>query len=160
MPRAKQFDEEEVVEKAMTLFWRKGYRNTSLTDLIEYIGINNASIYNTFGGKKELFDRTIEHYRKQNYEGMSNFLASQHDIRLGLRSVFRKIIMDDWKDEDKKGCFIANTISELLPHDPKLMGIIQSYRKDVVKTFQSFLERGVKDGQIPPNKDLYNISNL
>ena len=54
MPRVKQFNEDEVLNKAMELFWKKGYNATSMQDIVDYLGINRASLYSTFGGKKNL----------------------------------------------------------------------------------------------------------
>ena len=51
-----KFNEDEVLIKAMELFWNKGYHATSIQDLVSNLGINRASLYDTFGGKKELFD--------------------------------------------------------------------------------------------------------
>lgn len=162
MPRAKQFDEEEVLQKAMILFWKKGYHDTSITDLIKFLGISNASIYHTFGGKKELFDRAFEYYRTINFTGLSHFLSTQEDIRIGLKMAFQKIIDDDATDEDCKGCFVVNTSTELLPSDKddKLQGIITQYQDKMVTTFFTFLEKGVQKGQISPQKDLKMIARL
>ncbi|MEL6975424.1 MAG: helix-turn-helix domain-containing protein, partial [Bacteroidota bacterium] len=65
MPRTKQFDEKEVLKKAMELFWEKGFHATSIQDLVSHLGINRASLYDTFGGKDELFNTAFESYRHQ-----------------------------------------------------------------------------------------------
>ncbi|MEL6674839.1 MAG: TetR/AcrR family transcriptional regulator [Bacteroidota bacterium] len=160
MPRAKQFDEEEVLEKAMLLFWKKGYFDTSITDLIDFLGISNASIYHTFGGKKQLFERAFDRYRQKNLGGLQHFLSTQDDVRKGLKGVFEKIITDDSLDEDCKGCFIANTSSELLPTDEQLMQVIRGYRDAVIETFTTFLRKGVASGQISPDKDLETLASF
>ncbi|WP_244210855.1 TetR/AcrR family transcriptional regulator [Tenacibaculum singaporense] len=54
MPRVKSFNEEEVLTKAMCLFWKQGYSATFFQDLVYHLGINRASLYDTFGDKKEL----------------------------------------------------------------------------------------------------------
>lgn len=160
MPRAKEFNEEKILQKAMMLFWKKGYYNTSLVDLIEFLGISNASIYNAFGGKKELFEKAFEYYRNINYHGFTNFLSTQDDIKQGLRSAFQKIINDDFSDVDCKGCFVVNTTSEFLPADEKLQEVITQYKTTMVKAFHNFLKKGVESGQISNDKDLKTISNL
>lgn len=160
MPRAKKLDEVEVLEKAMFLFWKKGYYDTSIKDLIDFLGIQNGSLYNTFGGKKALFDQAFAHYRKINFEGLSNFLASQEDVRQGLTMVFQRIIGDDAADPDCKGCFIVNTSTELLPYDEVLKEAIATYREDMIQVFAAFLQKGVDAGQISPKKDIHTIANL
>lgn len=160
MPRARQFVEEEVVERAMNLFWKKGYHDTSIDDLVTELGINRASLYNTFGGKKRLFDRTLDSYCDQNYFGMSQFLSTQHNVRVGIRAVFEKIINDDYCDSERKGCFIVNTSTEMLPMDISIRERLEAHKQRVELRFYDFLQRGVEDGQIDASKNLKMISSL
>ncbi|WP_230074676.1 TetR/AcrR family transcriptional regulator [Rhodococcoides fascians] len=60
--RPRQFDEAHVLEAAMLLFWQRGYESTSLAQLRDATGLSSASIYNAFGSKEGLFERTIQHY--------------------------------------------------------------------------------------------------
>ncbi len=60
--RPRAFDPDEALEKAMHLFWTKGYEGTSLADLTEAMGINRPSIYATFGNKEELFKKVFARY--------------------------------------------------------------------------------------------------
>ena len=53
MGRAKEFDQEVVLDKAMQIFWEKGYEKTSMQDLVDHMGIHRRSIYDTFGDKHE-----------------------------------------------------------------------------------------------------------
>ncbi len=62
MGRAREFDADEGLERAMTVFWRKGYEGTSLSDLTEAMGINRPSLYATYGNKEELFRKALERY--------------------------------------------------------------------------------------------------
>lgn len=160
MPRSIEFNEEEVLQKAMILFWEKGYHDTSIKDLIQALGISNASIYNSFGGKKELFNRALEYYRETNFHGMSQFIRSQQEVRTGLTMVFEKIIQDDHHDEACKGCFIVNTSTELIPTDPLIQEVLDKHRARIEKVFYDFLQRGVEDGQIAETKDIQVIARL
>ncbi len=160
MARPKAFDEEVVLEKAMELFWKKGYFDTSIKDLIDYLGISNASIYNTFGGKQELFHRALEHYQTINLKGMRGFLATQDNIRQGLTEVFAKIIYDDVKDEDCKGCFVVNSTTQLAPTDPVVLKAISNHKLGVEQAFREFLQKGVDTGQISEAKDIGQFAGL
>lgn len=62
MPRKKQFDPGVALRQAMELFWEKGYEATSIQDLLEKMGINRFSLYDTFKGKRELFDAAMALY--------------------------------------------------------------------------------------------------
>lgn len=160
MPRLKAFDETEVLHRAMLLFWKKGYYDTSVQDLVDFLGINRASLYSTFGGKKQLFDRAFAQYRAANFNGLRNFLATQNHVKAGLRQLFRKIVDDDCADPDCKGCFIVNTTTELLPVDPELQQAIEDHRARTEQVFQEFLLLGVERGQIPETTPIEVISRL
>src|SRR5262245_60704412 len=63
MPRPRTFDEDQVIEDAMQLFWSRGYEATSLTDLTATLGVHPGSLYRVFGDKHELFLRALDRYR-------------------------------------------------------------------------------------------------
>ncbi len=160
MPRTKKFDQEEVLRKAMHLFWKEGYYNTSVQDLVDVLGINRASLYDTFGGKKKLFDKAFDAYRSNMSQGLDNFLQRQDDVKSGLRILFEKMIRDDHADPDCKGCFIVNTTTELIPADPLLQPIINEHKLKIETLFLAFLKKGQDSGQISTEKNLNMIANL
>jgi TetR/AcrR family transcriptional repressor of nem operon len=160
MPRVKLFSEEEALEKAMMIFWKKGYHDTSIQDLVDNLGINRASLYDTFGGKKKLFDSVFEYYRKSGNEGLREVLNSQANVKETFRMIFRHVIEGDMADPDNKGCLVANTTTELLPHDSELTSVIARHKESVEKIFYDFLLLGVESGEISAEKDLKTMATL
>ncbi|MEM9984552.1 MAG: TetR/AcrR family transcriptional regulator [Bacteroidota bacterium] len=160
MPRNKLFDEEKALDQAMVLFWKKGYHETSITDLIEALGISNASIYHSFKGKRQLFDRAFERYRQRSLAGVQAFIQTQTNVKAGLRLIFQRIIQDDLLDPQGKGCMVVNTTTELLPDDEAMRRVVEQYRADVISTFYAFLQQGVAWGQVSGDKSLITIANL
>ena len=160
MPRSKQFDEQEVLKKAMMLFWKQGYHATSMQDLVDHLGINRASLYTTFGGKRNLFDRAFDQYRQHQSQGLARFLESQEDVVAALRLLFHRLIQDDVEDESAKGCFIVNTTTELLPGDPALQETLLQHEAHIQGLFRDALERGVARGQVAEGKDLAALARL
>jgi AcrR family transcriptional regulator len=65
MGRPREFDVDEVLDRAMRVFWQKGYEGTSIPDLTEAMGINRPSLYAAFGSKEELFRKALDRYTKQ-----------------------------------------------------------------------------------------------
>ena len=65
MPWEKSFDEELALEKAMEVFWSRGFDSASIAELIAQTGINRGSLYNAFGGKQPLFVRTLLKYDRE-----------------------------------------------------------------------------------------------
>jgi len=62
MARPRTFEENEVLERALTVFWNRGYDGTSIEELVQQTGVGRASLYGAFGDKEHLFQRVVEHY--------------------------------------------------------------------------------------------------
>src|SRR5882724_2242913 len=60
--RPRAFDIEKALDRAVDVFWRKGYEGTSLSDLTEAMGINRPSLYAAFGNKEDLFRKVLDRY--------------------------------------------------------------------------------------------------
>ncbi|PKG43541.1 TetR/AcrR family transcriptional regulator [Psychroflexus sp. MES1-P1E] len=160
MPRVKLFDENEVLSKATELFWKKGYHATSIQDLVSFLGINRGSLYDTYGGKKELFDKAFEFYRSNNSNGITAFFKSQNEVKKGFRKLFEMGIDESVADIDLKGCFVVNTTTELIPGEDSLLNLIQDNKKLFEGIFYSFLLKGQQNGEIAKGKNIKTISCL
>jgi len=160
MPRVKLFDENEVLEKAIEMFWKKGYHATSIQDLVTFLGINRGSLYDTYGGKKELFDKAFQQYRTVNINGVSSFFESQNNVKQGFRTLFEMGIKESIADQDKKGCFVVNTTTELIPGESELLNTLQENKKMFETIFYNFLLKGQLNGEISKSKNIKIISHL
>jgi TetR/AcrR family transcriptional repressor of nem operon len=160
MPRTKTFDEQQALEKAMHTFWRKGYHATSMQDLVDAMGINRASLYDTFGGKKDLFDQAFELYRKTNTQGLQRFLEQQDSVRDGFRQLFAMAIAETQSEAGQKGCFVVNVTTELLPDDRSMEGVIRANKEGFTAVFHQFLQQGVASGELSADQDLEAAANL
>lgn len=160
MPRVKLFNEQEVLEKAMNLFWENGYHATSISDLKEHLGINRSSLYDTYGDKEQLFLKAIQHYRSTNQKLIQQFLESRENVKEGIRALFKRAIQQSTADKNRKGCFVVNTAAELLPDDGHIKDLVQQNRIDFEKVFFDYLQFGVEQGQLAKDKDLKAISTL
>ncbi len=161
MPRTKAFDKQEVLTKAMELFWEKGYHATSMQDLVKYLGVNRASLYGTFDHKKDLFLQAFRHYRLSNAQKIQQFLNARSDVREGLRELFHNSFEQPIPSLDQpKGCFAVNITTELLPGDPEVQTILRENQEQFELIFLKYLEQGVSSGQISSNKNLPSLSAL
>lgn len=142
MPRKKQFAVEDVRQKAMTTFWSHGYHATSLQDLVECMGINRASLYDTFQDKYSLFLDSLYTY-KMIY--IKSYLAQQtkkYTPREAIINYFLDMIL---KAEDRNGCLMVNTALELSPHDQKVATIVNQTFAYIEK---NFFRKMIKKGQV------------
>ena len=160
MPRVKSFDEEEVLAKAMHLFWKQGYAATSIQDLVTYLGINRASLYDTFGDKEQLFKKSFALYRKQSIEGISQLLNSHSNVRDGFYTLFNKAIDEALLDPDRKGCFAVNNTTELVPNNESCLEILSTNRSAFEQLFYEYLKKGQENGQLKKGNDLKSLASL
>jgi len=147
MPRTKQFDEQAVLEKAVSLFWKQGYNGTSMQELVDHLGINRASLYATYGGKRALFDLAIDHYRKQGQAALWKALEQLPSARAKLEYLFEQAIDDSVKDTDRKGCFVVNTVSESACPDLEVRAMLEENRINFEQVFAELILSGREQGE-------------
>ena len=160
MPRTKCFKEEEVLKKAMELFWKKGYHATSIQDLVDFLGINRASLYDTFGGKKALFEKAFALYRDTNTHLTRQFLAKEANTKEGFLKLFTIAVQQIIEDKDNKGCFVVNTTTEMLPLDKSLKKTLSANKATFEDIFYQYLQKGEQEGQIKKGKNLKAIAQM
>ena len=160
MPRVKLFDENEVLSKAMHLFWKQGYAATSVQDLVNHLGINRASLYDTFGDKEQLFKRSFELYRKTNIERLTQFFQNHPDVKEGFSKLFDTSIEEAIIDDDRKGCFVVNTTTERIPNDISLLKVLECNKTDLETLFYNYLKKGEENGGLKTNHDLKSLAAL
>lgn len=140
--RPKSFDEEAVLDRAMELFWLRGYEGVGLAELLARMGISRQSLYDTFGSKRGLFIRAVEHYRRTQ---LGEALALLE--REGSRVENVKAVMGYFErlagHESHRGCLVANALVELGPHDPEVATLL----RDTLELLRSGLERALREAQ-------------
>ncbi|MGN7720545.1 TetR/AcrR family transcriptional regulator [Chitinophaga sp. 22620] len=111
--RPKIFDEEDVIRKATAVFWSKGYEPASTEELLDAMGIGKGSFYLAFkGGKKELFEKVLEQFSKEQLARFRKRLAESNDQVETLKDLFREIATAT-KGAHQKGCIFGNSLAEL-----------------------------------------------
>jgi TetR/AcrR family transcriptional repressor of nem operon len=147
MPRKKEFDEDELLEKAVNLFWKKGYHATSAQDLVDGLGINRSSLYNTYIDKRTLFTQSLKRYQQQRTGIMISTLQQSQNIGETIKQIFDRIIDEDMADTMKKGCFMVNTAVELSGQDQDISDIVNANNQSVEDALASAIEKGRQSGQ-------------
>jgi AcrR family transcriptional regulator len=113
MGRRKNFSREQVLEKAMPVFWKHGFSDTSLQELERATGVNKSGLYSEFRDKEDLFVACLRHYLEgQDKRG----LLTQEP--LGWNNVEAFLKHGPFNKREQKGCFSVNSMRELaiLPH--------------------------------------------
>lgn len=110
MAGRRQFDEEDVLGEAESLFRTRGYGATSMLDLSRATGVQRGSLYNAFGGKEQVFVRTFARYRSRFLDSAAEALAMP-DPRAGL-SAFLKVAIANMTAGPVRGCLSTRLASE------------------------------------------------
>lgn len=111
--RQLQFDKQEALEAAMTVFWKKGFLGASLSDLTTCMGINKPSLYATFGNKEDLFVSATEHYLN-NHAAPHFLLLNASGLSLSERLAAYLLSVTSMLCDPTKpgGCFISVATNE------------------------------------------------
>lgn len=111
MSRKKNYTKDEVLEKAMNIFWKNGYETTSMQLLEKEMGINKFSIYSSFGSKSRLLQESIKCYAKK----LNTIVEKLQNTPGGVKAIkqyFYDFIQFSQENNMQKGCFITNTANE------------------------------------------------
>ncbi|RCK23840.1 TetR/AcrR family transcriptional regulator [Thalassospira lucentensis] len=154
MPRPRAFDEESVLDNAMNIFWSKGFESTSVQDLVEETGLNRASMYSSFGDKKALFLRVLDHYSQKISSKRFAKLRETADGRAAIIATFKDTASQSCADGRHKGCLIVNSGMELAPHDAETAAIAHQAFRRVEDMFANALKRGMDAGTISKDKKI------
>lgn len=137
MARKKQYIEHEVIEKAMHLFWRNGYGNTSMQMLEKEMGINKFSIYASFGSKHGIFLESITSYKKKVSAMFEKFRNASNGVEDIKQFFYDSVTIG--KDGLIKGCLITNTYYEFSDRDDFLINEQMTSFMDHLKSL--FIEK-------------------
>lgn len=108
MAGVKQFDQNEVLDRAMMLFWSQGYEATSIDQLVEATGINRGSLYGTFNDKNGIFLAVIDRYLETVAKSLMVPLSDPNP-RQAIERMFDSIVGRLSDPKFPRGCLIVNT---------------------------------------------------
>jgi AcrR family transcriptional regulator len=107
MARPREFDEDEVLERALSTFWEHGYEGTSIDELVAATGLGRASLYGAFGDKEQIFARALERY----CAALDDSLAATDGLsaRAALERLLRATVLKSSPKSGPRGCFLLST---------------------------------------------------
>lgn len=149
--RPRAFDETVALEAAMMCFWEHGYESTSVQDLAQRMGIERPSLYNAFGGKRELFERALEHYCQTKTYRLIGKIESNFPAEDRIPELFAEVVDRSAKDRARRGCLLINSALEVSPHHPDLRRVIAVHLGALKSLFCRSLQAA--DGQSASKRD-------
>lgn len=157
--RPREFERDEVLDKAMDLFWSQGYEATGVAQLCAHMGVGRQSLYNTFGDKESLFSEALRRYKQLRLQPM---IAALRGPGSGLENVRR--LLETWEEASKdiahKGCLMANSIAEFGMREPRFAAELGSMLGEIEAAFTYALEKACEDGELPAGRDPRALARL
>lgn len=152
MARTKEFDENEVLDRAMDLFHARGFAHTSFANLVDSLGISRQSLYDTYGDKHTLFQTALRRYMERAVGGVQRKLETPGSIKQVLADLFDALITGAC-DENASGCFMVNSMVELTPHDADTRALAHAYARKIESLLTSRLSAAQRKGELSKAKD-------
>jgi TetR/AcrR family transcriptional repressor of nem operon len=151
--RPLEYDPDQALNAAMHVFWQHGYEATSLQALLQAMGLSKSSLYQGFGGKKELFLRCVDRYG----EGISDTMQSLRDnTGSGLEFIEQLLLAsasEARRSGARRGCLLMNTATEFAQKDPEIASRVSFAFGSLRRHLKAAVEHGQSRGEITREKD-------
>ncbi|MEM7337804.1 MAG: TetR/AcrR family transcriptional regulator [Actinomycetota bacterium] len=158
MSGVKQYDRTELLDRAVEVFWRQGYTDTSTAELVEALGVNRKSMYAEFGSKLELFAAALERYNEHHLSVLMAPLETPDAGVDTIRRAFSAYGVIAGGDRWGRGCLLCNTAVERAALDPEIEPYVSAYLDRLTTAFRDALESGVSAGDLAASADLDSLA--
>lgn len=158
--RPRKNDPQDVLDKALTLFWKNGFTATSMNDLSEATGMAKPGLYANFGNKNELFEKALRAYFDEFAKGFAvEFVVSQKPLKEDLQQLLNNVI-ERANEGPCSGCFLLNTVVETADNPSEIYDLgreLSNARHDVLVTR---LQNARSRGELPADADMDQLAKF
>jgi TetR/AcrR family transcriptional repressor of nem operon len=136
----------------MAVFWRLGYENASLEQLLREMGIAKQSLYDTYCDKRGLYMKALAYYRRQTNDGLRGLFVADRPVK----EVFAKLLFGlsaESKQQHERGCLLLSANLERDTSDAALAEFLRDNQAEVEGIFREALLRAQKAGELSRNAD-------
>lgn len=153
MARPREFEPTEALNRAMYLFWQKGYQETSMEDLVQATGVSRYGFYNTFGDKQDLFAKAITHYSNQVIHGTLSPMEQTTSTVEDIYTYFNNLLISMQEPNAYMGCLIGNTAIQTIELEEQIAKQINSHYTRMQAAFQNALQNSKNNGELQESID-------
>lgn len=150
MARTREFDPKEALNEAMLVFWRKGYADTSIEDLVSATGVNRYGLYDAFGSKHGLFLAALDHYQRTIVESLFAAVERPDASISEIRAYFAKLAEIASTEAGHFGCLMSSTANEVAPHDKDSARKVEQFRSRLRGGFKTALSHAKNAQELGP----------
>ncbi|OZI41506.1 TetR family transcriptional regulator [Bordetella genomosp. 5] len=152
MAGVRQFDEDAVLDRALSVFWQQGYADATMQELAAATGVQRGSLYNAYGDKETLFLRVFDRYRAR-FLGEARRALEHPDLRQALTGFFEFLIGSMTLGTPSRGCLSTKTALGGGDHiDARIRDTLASLIDEQERVFRQRLEAAgpAQLGTLPP----------
>ena len=131
----------------MQLFWRKGYHATSVENLTQALHLSRSSLYDTFGDKRSLFLEALKLYSERVIGRTARALNEASSVAAGIQALFDEFAAGVGGASGALGCFMVNSVAELVPYDPDVTAIAAAYSAAMQRLLAEALAQAAPPGK-------------
>src|SRR5919197_2577678 len=148
--RPRSFDREAALERAMQVFWRKGYEATSVADLTEAMGINPPSLYAAFGDKEHLYLAALARYEQERGERFAQLLERGPSARQAIDALLHAAA-NEMASGECRGCMLVLSTAQCA--DQRLQSTLAERRAAPRRALKARFDRAVREGELARGTD-------
>ncbi len=153
MPRAPEFERDEVIDAAQAVFWDRGYSQTSVADLVAATGLKPGSLYGAFGSKKGVFLAVLDAYHRAFMGRIADLGCHESGAFAGLTTILDDIIEGAVSGGDRRGCLAVNAMLEMSQHDADIAARLKLHNDKTLEAFAELVRMAQAEGDIEPARD-------
>ena len=156
--RPRSFDRDAALERAIEVFWAKGYESASISDLTRAMGINPPSLYAAFGDKEQLFLQAIERY--QAVRGSSCPYGDAATARDAFAALLTYMADELTSNEHPRGCMMIMAAATASSASQELQAALACRRAESQAYMKARIQQGIKEGDVPPETDAAALTDF
>jgi len=149
--RPRRFNEDAALEAAMLTFWRQGYRQTSLDDLVAATGASRASLYQLFGDKRALYIKSLDLYGDRFSQRLAAIMEAEPDGRRAVGLILKASADRLTSSDAPAGCLRCNTTLELKGSDTAIDDALNEANAKFLQNIEKLVARSVQKGELSRN---------
>jgi AcrR family transcriptional regulator len=158
--RPLSFDREAALEKAMHVFWERGYEAASVADLTAAMGITPPSLYTAFGDKERLFLEAVEAYGKGPGGFGQRALAEEPTARQAVQRLLEEGASELTRDCQPHGCMMVTAAVNCSIAAEHVQTALAKRRALGIKSMEDRIQRGIDEGELPPGTDAAALASF
>ncbi len=159
MGRHREFDEGEVLDAALSVFWRKGYEGTSFDDLTRATGVARPGLYAAFGNKEQFFHKALDLYEAKYLGFMSDALKEPTSLKV-VERILRGCALLHTMHSDHPGCLGINGALACSDNADSIRCELIRRRAASQLALRRRLERAQREGDLPSSADCAAIASF